>query len=191
MSVAPEPCYLTGFLGSTQAEALFQELLGGVPWRHERVQLYGRRVTVPRLLGWYGEPGLNYRYAGVDHRCEGWRPSLAALRERLDRELGVPSNLVLLNRYRDGTDCMGWHRDDEPGLARRIVSVSLGAQRRFLVRPPGDEGRPARERSQAFDLEHGSVLVMDGGWRHSLPRTRRPVGERINLTFRLVDGVTP
>jgi len=41
-----------------------------------------------------------------------------------------------------------------------------------------------------IDLEHGSVLLMRGPtqhhWLHAVPKTTRPVGERINLTFRLV-----
>ncbi|MEQ8861378.1 MAG: alpha-ketoglutarate-dependent dioxygenase AlkB [Pseudomonadales bacterium] len=180
-----QPCYRAGFLAPAEADALFQDLRDGVAWRRERLQLFGRPVTVPRLLGWYGDSGVNYRYAAADHLCEGWLPSLAALRARLRRELGLSSNLVLLNRYRHGRDYMGWHRDDETGLQPAIVSLSLGATRRFLLRPPG------ADRSWGLDLEHGSALTMDGRWRHSLPRTRRPVGERINLTFRLVDRARP
>ena len=36
--------------------------------------------------------------------------------------------------------------------------------------------------------EHGSLLVMRGrtnaDWEHSVPKTAKQVGERINLTFR-------
>jgi alkylated DNA repair dioxygenase AlkB len=63
--------------------------------------------------------------------------------------------------------------------------VSLGAPRRFCL-------RHRRRKGLALDLElpHGSLLVMSGPtqhhWLHALPKTRRPVGERINLTFRRV-----
>ena len=63
--------------------------------------------------------------------------------------------------------------------------MSLGATRRFLLRH-----RVRRDQRYALQLPHGSLLVMRGGtqrhWQHALPRTARPVGERINLTFRWV-----
>ena len=112
------------------------------------------------------------------------------LRERLASELEHPFNSVLANRYRSGADAMGWHADDEPELGPEplIASVSLGATRRFLLRHRHD---PARRLS--LDLEPGSLLLMAGRtqryWKHALPRTARPAGERINLTYRHVQPV--
>ena len=94
---------------------------------------------------------------------------------------------MLANRYRSGADAMGWHSDDEPelGMQPLIASLSLGATRRFLLRRRDD---PAQR--LALDLEPGSLLLMAGDtqrhWKHALPRTARPVGERINLTFRRI-----
>lgn len=175
--------YRRGFLTDDDAWDLFHRLRDGVAWREETLTLFGRPVTVPRLLAWYGDHGLNYRYSGTDHVCSGWSPELAALRQRLETEAGLYCNLVLLNRYRSGADCMGWHADDEPGLDARVASLSLGAPRRFLLRPT------PRARSESMDLEHGSLLIFPGRVRHSLPRTRRPAAERINLTFRLLGEV--
>ncbi|MBU6174824.1 MAG: alpha-ketoglutarate-dependent dioxygenase AlkB, partial [Planctomycetes bacterium] len=40
------------------------------------------------------------------------------------------------------------------------------------------------------ELTHGSLLMMKGEtqhhWLHQIPKTMKKVGERINLTFRLV-----
>jgi alkylated DNA repair dioxygenase AlkB len=82
---------------------------------------------------------------------------------------------------------MGWHSDDEPelGAAPVIASLSLGAPRRFVFK--SRDGQPRR---LALDLPHGSLLVMRGltqrHYRHALPRTAKPVGPRINLTFRRI-----
>jgi alkylated DNA repair dioxygenase AlkB len=47
------------------------------------------------------------------------------------------------------------------------------------------------DRKLALELPHGSLLLMGGAtqrhYRHALPRTTRPVGERLNLTFRWID----
>jgi len=94
---------------------------------------------------------------------------------------------VLANLYRDGRDCMGWHSDDEPELGARplIASLSLGATRRFALRHRRDPSRRL-----VLELPAGSLLLMRGQtqarWRHALPRTARPVGPRINLTFRRI-----
>lgn len=169
--------YHRGFLAADRADALLATLQER-PWQSEHLTLFGRARAVPRLLAWCGDRGLNYRYTGTDHVCGGWWPELGALRRCIAARTGVESNFVLLNRYRAGDDYMGWHRDDERGLACRVASISLGASRRFLIRPSDGE------RATALDLEHGSLLILDGAVPHSLPRTRRPVGERINLTFR-------
>ena len=98
----------------------------------------------------------------------------------------VSFNAVLLNGYRGGADGMGWHRDNEPELGGQpvIASVSLGAVRRFSVRTYGEKKR------WDIGLEPGSLLWMHGAsqtvFEHSVPKTARPVGPRINLTFRLV-----
>jgi alkylated DNA repair dioxygenase AlkB len=82
---------------------------------------------------------------------------------------------------------MGWHADDEPELGRNpaIASVSLGATRRFKLR---HRHRP--EAAATLDLAHGDVLLMAGSTQHtyvhSVPKTARPAGERINLTWRWV-----
>ena len=38
-----------------------------------------------------------------------------------------------MNRYEDGQQYMGWHRDNERGWSTEIASLSLGAERRFLL----------------------------------------------------------
>jgi alkylated DNA repair dioxygenase AlkB len=170
------------FLPADEADALLATLLVEVPWQQEQLVIFGRATRVPRLLAWCGDAGLNYRYSRVDHVCSGWLPSLHRVRCRLADEVGFGCNLVLLNRYRNGDDCMGWHADDEPGLGRQVASVSLGATRRFLLRPLGSKC------SRRLNLGGGSLLLMDGRWRHALPRTRQDVGERVNLTFRQLDA---
>ncbi|MEE7548877.1 alpha-ketoglutarate-dependent dioxygenase AlkB, partial [Xanthomonas sp. Kuri4-1] len=116
-----------------------------------------------------------------------WPAALAALRAPLQAATGVAFNSVLANRYRDGRDAMGWHSDDEKELGPRpvIASLSLGAPRRFALRHRHD---PALR--QVLTLGHGDLLLMEGdtqrNYRHALPRTARPVGERLNLTFRRI-----
>lgn len=151
-----------------------------VSWRSEEIVLYGRRHLVPRQVAWYGDPRVSYRYSGSEHPACGWPPILRDLRTKLTAELDERPNFVLFNRYRSGRDTMGWHRDDESMRNDLIGSISLGATRRFLVR------RVAGEPSRRLDLEHGSLLLLNRHLSHALPRTRRQVAERVNLTFRVL-----
>lgn len=179
--------YVPSFLGVDQADALLAALAVTGNWQRETFRIYGRSVLVPRSVAWWGDVGLNYRYTGVDHRCSGWAEVLLPLRSRVTEALGWQPNLVLGNRYRDGRDYMGYHTDDELGHGPWVASISLGAPRRFLIRARGgsDSARPIAD---GLTLEHGSLLVLRGDLPHALPRTARPVGERINLTFRRLGG---
>jgi alkylated DNA repair dioxygenase AlkB len=169
------------------ATRLFDSLRAGIHWRQEEIVIFGQHRRVPRLVAWHGDAGASYRYSGTDHHPEPWTPALERVRARVRELSGTEFNAVLLNLYRDGRDGMGWHADDEPELGRDpvIASVSLGAPRRFCLRH-----RRRKDLKLDLELPHGSLLVMAGPmqhhWVHALPKTRRPVGERINLTFRRV-----
>ena len=177
--------YRGGFFGPDEALALFDALRAEVRWERHRVRIRGREVDCPRLSGWEGD--ATYAYSGITLRPAPWTPRVAAVRRRIEAATGETFNSVLANLYRDGSDRLGWHADDEPelGPAPVIASASFGAPRRFLLRPKRGGGA-----SVPIVLEPGSLLVMRGPtqrhWLHSVPPTRRPVGPRINLTFRRI-----
>ncbi len=176
------------WLDAAEATSLQRRLATEVPWQVHRLRLFGREVDAPRLSCWMGDAQARYRYSGTTFLPEPWMPVLAPLQQRLAAELGLAFNSVLLNRYRDGRDAMGWHSDDEPELGPRpvIASISLGGTRRFTLK----SRRRDVEARLALELPHGSLLVMAGDtqqvYRHALPRTARQVEERINLTFRYI-----
>ena len=175
------------WLPPAQANALLAALREAIPWEVHRIHLFGRDVDSPRLSCWIGDPGTSYRYSGTRFEPHPWPVALQPIRARLRRELRFHFNSVLANLYRDGRDSMGWHSDDETELGSQplIASLSLGAARRFVLKHRTDPSRKL-----ALELPHGSLLVMRGAtqanYRHALPRTARPVGPRINLTFRRI-----
>lgn len=171
-----------------QHSAAWFKQLQRLDWNSETLQMYGRRVVVPRLTAFYGNPGVRYRYSGTVHIAQGWYPLLADIRDHLLQVLDLSFNSVLANFYRDGNDYMGWHSDDEPELRASpvIASVSLGAERPFYLRHKENLYDPYH-----ISLPSGALLVMGHGtqrlWQHSLPRRQRLKGPRINLTFRTID----
>ena len=175
------------FIPERERAALFQALRSQIPWEQHRVRILGREIPSPRLSCWVGDEGTAYRYSGILHPPRAWPEALARVRDAVRQSCGELFNSVLANLYRDGRDSMGFHSDDEasPGPEPVIASLSLGAPRRFVL-------RHRKGRGERFELVlgDGSLLLMRGPtqrcWRHALPRTAKPVGERINLTFRRI-----
>jgi alkylated DNA repair dioxygenase AlkB len=170
-----------------EADRLFTALSANIAWRHDAIKLYGRMVDQPRLTAWYGDAGRSYTYSGITMNPEPWTPELLQVRRRVETVAGIVFNSVLLNLYRNERDSVGWHSDDEPALGGNpvIASVSFGATRRFQFKHKSDP-----EQRASVDLTHGSLLLMRGPtqhfWKHQIPKSSRPHGPRINLTFRVV-----
>jgi len=192
--------YFGQFLSKSEADELEQQLQRHVPWQQERIRMMGRWILQPRLTAWYGDADAQYTYAGLVNQPLPWLPELAQLRKRVESAVGLHFNSVLLNLYRNGRDYMGWHADDERALGRDpvIASLSLGAARRFCLRPREAQKRRespflnASEETLRIVLEPGSLLLMQAGiqhrYKHALPKALRVTEPRINLTFRRILG---
>lgn len=175
-------------------DALLETIVAETPWRAESITLFGKKVLQPRLIAWYGDAGRTYAYSGITLEPLPWTPTLAALRATVERIVAEPMNSVLLNLYRDQRDSVGLHGDDERelGPAPTIATLSLGATRTLLLKHrQRPEAKPIR-----IALPSGSLVVMRGRtqrfWRHAIPKTTRPAGPRVSLTFRRILGdVTP
>lgn len=174
------------FLPAADADALLADLKAHVPWACEA----GRFGPLPRLTAYYADAGVHYCYSGVEHAALPWPDFLLPINRRVAEAAGSSFNSLLLNYYRDGKDSMGYHADAEAVLGTNPVvpSLSLGATRTFHLRHDA-----TRERL-TFALSHGSLLVMTGTtqhhWKHTIPKTKKPVGERINLTYRNINPKT-
>jgi alkylated DNA repair dioxygenase AlkB len=163
---------------------VFARLLSETDWRHDSVVVYGKRHLQPRLTAWHGEAG--YSYSGLHLAPLPMTPLLAQLRGAVEAATGHRYNSVLLNHYRNGADSMGMHSDDEPELGPQpvIASLSYGATRTFILR------HKRSKRTVKLDLADGNLLLMAGSlqenWLHGINKTAKPVGPRLNLTFRYI-----
>lgn len=174
------------FYPSERADSFFQILLNELDWRQEQILIYGRHVGVPRLMCWYGDPGMHYHYSGTDHSPTQWTENLLRIKADIERACAAEFNSVMANLYRDGRDSMGCHADDEKelGINPQIASLSLGERRLMRFRH-----KKTRQKLE-LELGHGDLLLMAGElqhhWHHELPKTRQPKKARINLTFRRI-----
>ncbi|MEM9395848.1 MAG: alpha-ketoglutarate-dependent dioxygenase AlkB [Pseudomonadota bacterium] len=173
---------------SERAQELFSLLEQQLAWQEGFVSLFGKTYKQPRLFAWYGDQDASYAYSGTRYEPRPWSPVLRQLRDELTRFCGGDFNSVLANLYRDGSDGMGLHSDDEPELGPEplIASLSFGETRFFRLKHKyRAELAPIK-----IALEPGSLLLMRGStqryWKHEIPKTKRPCEARVNLTFRRV-----
>lgn len=172
---------------SQEADDWMAELIKQTPWEQPQVQVYGKSYPTPRLVAWYGDPGISYGYSSLAHPSLPWTELLGDIRGRVSRFCEHPFNGVLINYYRNGQDAMGWHSDNEAVLGRNptIASLSLGEARRFDLRRRG-----VQRIEHSIELTHGSLLVMRGAtqhyWQHQVARTKQSMSSRLNLTFRWI-----
>ena len=152
-------------------------------WERGEITLYGKKIPVPREEALFGDD-LRYEYRGALLKAEPWPDFLREARDRIQARCGLRFNFAVGNRYVTGKDSIGWHSDSFPQIGARpaVASLSLGSTRRFKLR------HKATGEVVDYELESGSLLIMLPGcqedWEHAVPKTSRPVGERINWTFR-------
>ncbi len=181
------------FVPEPEASDVLGRLNGEVTWEQGSVRFFGKLVPEPRLSAWFGD--RDYTYSGRTVKRAPFTPTIASLAERVRAIAEVEFNAVLVNRYRDGRDSMGFHSDDEPelGVEPVIASLSFGVPRRFVLEKK--KGGAEARASSRFEVElcHGDLLVMGGRcqelYRHGVPKQIRVRGERVNLTFRRIVDV--
>lgn len=183
-----ELLYHPTFYNKAESDRMFKTLLETIEWKQDKIMMYGKEILLPRLSAWYGDSNKPYTYSGITLNPLPWTDELLQIKERIEREANVKFSSVLINRYRNGQDYVGWHTDAEKELGKNPVigSVNFGATRKFQLRRIDDH-------SEKFEVElkHGTFLVMQGStqhfWQHQVPKTAVKIGERLNLTFRVIN----
>ena len=149
---------------------MFERLASSLSWQRGERAMYDKLVEVPRLYAVLSDDGSAH-------------PLLDPMRRALSERYGEALVRTSFALYRDGRDSVAWHGDQ---VARRmrealVVSVSVGAPRKLLIRPYGGG------RSIAFSLGSGDLFVMGGScqrtFQHSVPKLKH-AEPRIVIMFR-------
>jgi alkylated DNA repair dioxygenase AlkB len=157
----------------TGSDALFKEVLENRDWGQRVRRMYDKKLREPRLTApWNARSGEALT-----------PPILEDMRVSLSERYGVEFDSVGFNLYRDGNDSVAWHGDKIKKEVKDpiVVLVSLGAPRRFLLRPS------VGGKSASYMLNGGDLLVTGGTtqrtWQHSVPKVKQ-AGPRISLAYR-------
>lgn len=181
-----EYLFYPNFFTKSEGDIFFQKLKSEIEWKQESMNMYGKKINFPRLTAWYGDNDKPYSFSGITLSPKVWNEELISIKSKIEPIAKVDFNSVLLNRYRDGNDSISWHTDAEKelGINPVIASVNFGATRKFQLR------HIKTKEKLEIELTHGSLLIMQGElqhfWQHQVPKTSQKIGERINLTFRVI-----
>jgi alkylated DNA repair protein (DNA oxidative demethylase) len=191
---------LPGFLDAAQQRAMVDAVLAvldAAPVYHARMPKTGQPLSVAMSnagpLGWYTDKDGGYRYV-AQHPETGrpWPaiPNCVLAVWRSVAPAAPEPEACLINLYR-GAARMGLHQDrDEADFSAPVVSISLGDAALFRL-----GGTSRKDRTRAFRLSSGDVLVLGGDARlafHGIDRVIAgssrlvPGGGRLNLTLRRV-----
>ena len=176
--------YFGIILNAEQKHNYFNELLNKIEWTNEKLVMFGKEITTKRKVAFYGDSLMSYTYSNKTKQALTWTPLLLQIKQLATSYTGSNYNACLLNLYHDGDEGMGWHSDDEKEIIPNssIASLSFGAERKFAIK------HKATNQTHSILLENGSLFEMLGSfqkhWLHSMPKSKKIIAPRINLTFR-------
>jgi len=179
--------YYPSFFSEEESESYFKQLLKITAWQQDDITVFGKTYKQPRLTALYANNEKSYSYSNITMQPHLFTDELLDIKNKIETVIAKKFTTCLLNLYRDGQDSNGWHADNEKELGKNpvIASVSFGASRIFHLKH-----RYKKELKHKLVLESGSLLVMKSEtqhyWLHQIPKTKKKVEARINLTFRII-----
>tara|TARA_R110002094_G_scaffold39468_1_gene52040 strand:+ start:1412 stop:2005 length:594 start_codon:yes stop_codon:yes gene_type:complete len=179
--------YYPKFFSTVESDFLLEKLLKNTNWQQDTITVFGKTHLQPRLTAFYADNNKPYKYSNIIMQPHEFDGELLKIKNTIETELNIKFTSCLANLYRDGKDSNGWHADNEKELGKNpiIASVSFGTERAFHFKH-----RFNKNLKQKLTLEHGSLLLMKGktqaNWLHQIPKTKKEIEKRINLTFRII-----
>ncbi len=179
-----EVIYYGKIFRTEEADHDLHLLLKNIEWKNDEAIIFGKHITTKRKVAWYADANYEYTYSNTTKQALPWTAELLKLKTLVEQLTGTRFNSCLLNLYHNGDEGMAWHSDDEKSLGKdtSIASLSFGAERKFSLK------HKVTKQTVSVLLEHGSLLVMKGStqthWLHTLPKSKKVLSPRINLTFR-------
>jgi alkylated DNA repair dioxygenase AlkB len=181
--------YYGRVMAVSEANNYLDILLDSIAWKNDEAVIFGKHIITKRKVAWYADTDYSYTYSNTTKQALPWTKELLELKALTEQLTGEQFNSCLLNLYHTGEEGMAWHSDDEKALGKdtSIASLSFGAERKFALK------HRATKEGTALILENGSLLVMRGttqtNWMQSLPKSKKIITSRVNLTFRTMVGI--
>ena len=164
----------------------FEDLWREKPDEKNKMMMFGREVEVPRWQKTYGEL---YKFTGMEEGGEKEIPDKWKKIFEWAKKYEPKYNQLLVNWYENGSDYIGFHKDDEKEIKdnSNIFSLTLSdknGERRFVIKDNN------KKKIDEVKLTNRVYVVMGGHFQkelyHGVPKTEKECGRRINVTCRYI-----
>ena len=156
---------------------------------HKPYKRFNQIVKVPRgQASFTFDDSVHYDYkvSGGSPPNTVMTPELKAITQRVNQALGTQFNTILMNVYKDGEDCIGYHRDRETGWepGTGFATLAFGSERDFLVKHEQTAvvTKTLHKDGHAIHLPH----PMNAHHFHAVPKRKKVKQCRVSLTFRQI-----
>ncbi len=180
--------YVQKFFSQEESLNLFKMLFEEIEWQQDEIKLFGKTHLQPRLTSLMANNDKPYSYSNITMTPKPFPDVVKHIKSKVEAFTKTKFTTCLANLYRNGKDSNGWHSDNEKelGVNPVIASVSFGASRFFHLKH-----KTNKLHKHKIELTSGSLLLMKGEtqhhYLHQIAKTKKEVGSRINLTFRIIN----
>ena len=146
--------------------------------------VYGKEVIQRRNVGFFSNDSIGYYYSKKLLKSQPLTDNLKELLDLINNFFSCDFNGILVNKYKDGSDYVGLHTDDEDNLEDiGIVALSIGAERKFRIRDINNGKKILDVPTKSYHL-----LQMGGNFQkeftHEIPVEKKIKDIRFSFTFR-------
>ncbi len=190
-----ELIYIKNFI--KHPDELYHNLVNEIPWKQEKLIIFGKEIDQPRLQCLLGDKNKPYTYSGIKRIPENMTKSLLEIHNDINKTAKEfdknhkEFKSVLANYYKTGNNYIGSHSDNEKELEKdaMIFSITL-LEDKTTPRYFDIFSKDKQEKVLRIPLDHGSLLIMgknmQENYKHGVPKQLKIKTGRINLTYRVI-----
>ena len=149
------------------------------------IKVYGKKCHQRRDVSFFSDESKGYYYSNNFAVAKAMPLKLKSIMLKVNEELGVDFNGILMNRYNSGEDYISAHSDDEKTLGEGgvVASICYGVERNFRIRD-----KSTKKVVYEVPTIENALIVMRGKFQerytHEIPISKKIKGVRWSLTFR-------
>lgn len=158
-------------------------LLNEISFNRDNIIINNLTLPENRLTYWMSDYNKFYKYGGKIMNPNNMTRSVKEIQEKIENEIGIYFDSVLVNYYQNGSIGMKYHSDETYNeWEEESIVVSFGDSRKIIFREISN-----KENKRTLFFENGDLLFMKNGcqsfYQHRVCKSKTE-RERISLVFK-------